>query len=129
MKITKTIAIIVTTAISGFGFITPTFADTDICKNSNVSPEVRAAAGCSVNGTTVNELDESVINVLNGIIAALGLLASIFIVVGGINYMTSAGDAAKLKKAKDTILYALIGMVICVLTFALVNFVIKKVIG
>ena len=42
--------------------------------------------------------------------------------------MTSAGDTTKLEKAKKTILYAVIGLAITVLSFAIVNFVIKNVI-
>ena len=61
-------------------------------------------------------------------LAVLGLVAVIVIIIGGINYMTSAGDAGKVKKAKDTILYGVIGLVICVLAFAIVNFVIANII-
>ena len=43
--------------------------------------------------------------------------------------MTSAGDPGKVKKAKDTILYGVIGLVVCVLAFAIVNFVIANIIG
>ena len=43
--------------------------------------------------------------------------------------MSSSGETAKLQKARNTILYALIGMAICVLAFAIVNFVIIKLIG
>ena len=43
--------------------------------------------------------------------------------------MTSAGDAGKVKKAKDTILYGVIGLVIVVLAFAIVNFVIVNILG
>ena len=43
--------------------------------------------------------------------------------------MTSSGEAAKVEKAKKTILYGLIGLVICVLAFAIVNFVIDNVIN
>ena len=42
--------------------------------------------------------------------------------------MTSSGDAGKIKKARDTILYAVIGLIVVALAFALVNFVIVKVI-
>ena len=59
------------------------------------------------------DLSSSIIGVLNGIIG----------------YMTSAGDAGKVKKAKDTILYGVIGLIIVVLSFAIVNFVISNVIG
>ena len=43
--------------------------------------------------------------------------------------MTSSGDAGKVKKAKDTILYGIIGLVVCVLAFAIVNFVISNILG
>ncbi|MCR5832343.1 MAG: hypothetical protein K6G36_00130, partial [Candidatus Saccharibacteria bacterium] len=44
-------------------------------------------------------------------------------------YMTSAGDASKVKKGKDTILYGIIGLVIVGLAFAIVNFVIANLIN
>ena len=50
-------------------------------------------------------------------------------IIGGISYMTSSGEAAKVKKAKDTILYGLIGLVVCVLAFALVNWVIGSILA
>lgn len=74
-------------------------------------------------------LEVSVINIINVIIGVLGLVAVIVIIIGGINYMTSSGDSAKVKKAKDTILYGVIGLVICVLAFAIVNFVISNILG
>ena len=78
-------------------------------------------------GTT--DLAGNVINIINGVIAVLGLVCVVVMIIGGISYMTSSGDAGKVKKAKDTILYGLIGLVVCVLAFAIVNFVIKNIIG
>ena len=75
------------------------------------------------------DLKESVTGILNGVIAVLGLVCVVVMIIGGVTYMTSSGDAAKVKKAKDTILYGLIGLVVCVLAFALVNFVISNIIG
>jgi len=74
-------------------------------------------------------LQGNIINIINGIIAVLGLVAVVVIIFGGVQYMTSTGDAGKVKKAKDTILYGVIGLVICVLAFAIVNFIIANVIG
>ena len=68
----------------------------------------------------------NITTILNAVIGALGIVAVIVIVLGGVQYMTSTGDAAKVKKAKDTILYGIIGLVICVLAFAIVNFVIAN---
>lgn len=102
-----------------------TFASDDICNNDNVPDDVKAASGCS--GYDVPELPNVVIGILNAIIGIAGIIAVVFIVIGGVNYMTSSGDAAKVKKAKDTILYACIGLIVCALAFAIVNWVIKAV--
>lgn len=56
-----------------------------------------------------------VTNLLSWFIGTAGVVAVIYIVIGGISYMTSAGDSSKLQKAKNTILYALIGLVIVAL--------------
>jgi hypothetical protein len=73
------------------------------------------------------DLIGSITSILNIVIGILGIVAVIVIIIGGVNYMTSSGDAGKVKKAKDTILYGVIGLVIVVLAFAIVNFVIANV--
>ena len=74
-------------------------------------------------------LQSTVGNVIQGVVGILGVACIIVIIVGGIGYMTSSGDAGKVKKAKDTILYGVIGLVICVLAFAITNFVIGAIGG
>lgn len=76
-----------------------------------------------------NTLTTDVTNIISAVIGILGLVAVIVIIIGGVNYMTSSGDASKVKKAKDTILYGCIGLVVCVLAFAIVNFVIGGILG
>ena len=114
--------------LSLFSFTPVVHAADDICsKNPSEVPEaVYQAAGCDGSN---NALPSVIINILNGIIAVSGLIAVIFIVIGGINYMTSAGEASKIEKAKKTILYSVIGLAICALSFAIVNYVIKNIIG
>ena len=97
-----------------------------LCSQSGVSEEVLRANGCK---TDSPDLENVVVNIINGVVGALALVAVIFIVVGGVNYMTSTGDAGKIQKAKNTILYAAIGLVICVLAFAIVNFVIANILN
>ncbi len=77
-----------------------------------------------INAANAGNLTDAVVGIINGIIGALGIVAVIVVIIGGVQYMTSSGDAAKVKKAKDTILYGIIGLIICVLAFAIVNFVI-----
>lgn len=73
------------------------------------------------------DLQSAVITIINAVVGALALVCVIVIIIGGVNYMTSSGDAGKVKKAKDTILYGVIGLVVCVLAFAIVNFVISNI--
>ncbi len=74
-------------------------------------------------------LDNMIINVINAILGVVGLIAVVMVILGGISYMTSAVDAGKVKKGKDTILYGIIGLVIVGLAFAIVNFVIANLIN
>ena len=75
------------------------------------------------------DLIGSVKDIINAIIAVLGIVAVVVIIIGGIGYMTSSGDAGKVKKAKDTILYGIIGLVVVALAFAIVNFVISNIVN
>ena len=87
------------------------------------------AAGQNVNtvGDGNGDLVSTITGIINAVIAILGIVCVIIMIVGGVSYMTSSGDAGKVKKAKDTILYGVIGLVICVLAFAIVNFVIINI--
>ena len=82
-----------------------------------------AKTGCNANDT----LQSSLTSILSSIILIMGIVAVIFIIIGGVNYITSSGDSNKVKKAKDTILYSVIGLIICALAFAIVNFVIGDI--
>ena len=92
---------------------------------SGLDSTQKSAAGCDSSGNAF----ESFQNIIYVIIGVAGVIAVIMIVIGGINYTTSAGDSAKAKKAKDTILYGVIGLVIALLAFAIVNFVLMNVFG
>ena len=62
--------------------------------------------------------------ITNTILYIVGILAVIMLIIGGIRYVVSGGDSKKVTDAKNTILYAIIGLIICFLAFAIVNFVI-----
>ncbi|MBR0430846.1 hypothetical protein IJJ05_00960 [Candidatus Saccharibacteria bacterium] len=63
--------------------------------------------------------------VTNTILYIVGIIAVIMLIIGGIKYVISGGDAKKVTDAKNTVLYAIIGLVIAFLAFAIVNFVIS----
>lgn len=78
---------------------------------------------CGITGTTCVEPGDLVINLIQWVAGMGGIVAAIFIVVGGWGYITSSGDPSKLQKAKSTILYALIGLAIVALTEVITAFI------
>ncbi|MBR3323438.1 hypothetical protein IKG16_00945 [Candidatus Saccharibacteria bacterium] len=89
------------------------------------------AVGATVNqiGGKGSNLTGDVTTILTNIIMALGIAAVVVMIIGGVQYMTSAGDASKVEKGKKTIIYGLIGLVICALAFVIVNFVIGTILN
>lgn len=83
--------------------------------------EQREAAGCELPADT--NIGGTAQNIINVAIAVLGVVAVIFVIIGAVQYMTSQGDPGKTKKAKDTILYAILGVILAALAYAIVNFV------
>jgi hypothetical protein len=65
--------------------------------------------------------------VIGVVIFVVGAVSVLMIVIGGLRYTLSGGDAAGIRSAKDTILYALVGLVVSALAYAVVAFVIKAI--
>ena len=66
-------------------------------------------------------------NIFNEAYAVAGLIAVVVIIVGAVQYVTSGGDPGKVAKAKNTILYSVIGLIIVLLAALITNFVIGQV--
>lgn len=89
-------------------------------------------AGCVDNGPSdpdspssqINKTIATVINILSFII---GVAAVIMIIIGGFKYVTANGDSGNVNSAKDTILYAIVGLVVVALAQFIVKFVLSKV--
>jgi hypothetical protein len=107
---------------------TPAYADDAfdaVCRDEEVSADYKKQLGCPSAGGDRKDSFSPVLQYIAGtVIAISGSVALVFIIIGGIHYMTANGDPGKLKKAKETILYASIGLVIAGLAFAIVNWVI-----
>ncbi len=76
-------------------------------------------------GATGDSIGTIVTNIISILMYVLGFVAVIVIVIGGIMYATAAGDANRLKAAKDTILYAAIGVAVAILAQVIVQFVVR----
>ena len=93
-----------------------------------VSDLSKCKTGDNAINSASNEQDlmKMVNTIINVIIGVIGFVAVVVIILGGVQYTTSAGDPGKVKKAKDTILYGIIGLVVAILAFAIVNFVLSS---
>lgn len=102
-----------------------------LCAGSELQPPSDAKNG-SANCTNINQSSSSsvekvvtlVINIFSWVV---GVVAVIMIIYGGFQYITAAGDSTKVGNAKNTILYALIGLVIVALAQVIVRFVLGNV--
>lgn len=81
------------------------------------------AAGSNMNKSDVNNIVADGVNLFLYII---GIVAVVMIIFGGFQYLTSAGDPQKAGKARNTILYSVIGLLVAVFAFAIVNFVLDN---
>lgn len=71
----------------------------------------------------VDDPQQLVKGIVNGILYFVGILSVIMLIWGGILYTTSSGDSSKVTTAKNTIMYAVIGLVVAIFAYAIVNFV------
>ena len=76
--------------------------------------------------TTVNGTISLALNIFS---AVVGIIAVVMIIVGGVKYITSQGESANITSAKNTILYALVGLVVVALAQVIVRFVLNRFIG
>lgn len=111
-------------AVVGTGNVS---AQVDIQKNlkcgSNLDTEGQS---CEVESGTqgINKIITDIINIFSIIV---GIVSVIMIIYGGFSYVTSGGDSGKVGNAKNTIIYAIIGLVIVALAQFIVQFVLDKV--
>jgi hypothetical protein len=67
--------------------------------------------------------------ITNVLLFLIGAISVIMLIVGGIRYVVSGGDSTAVANAKNTILYAIVGVVVAILAYAVVNFVIGSFSG
>lgn len=70
-----------------------------------------------------NSLFRSIVNILLFIVGAISV---IMLIVGGIRFVVSSGDASQVQSARNTIIYSLVGVVVAFMAFAMVNFVVGR---
>ena len=92
-----------------------TQAEKDVCAGAAIT-----GADCADGGKGLNDVVAGIINVLSVII---GIAAVIMIILAGFKYITSGGDPSGVKGAKDSLIYAIVGLVVVAMAQTIVRFV------
>jgi hypothetical protein len=74
-------------------------------------------------GADVNSLPKLINNAIKGILGLVGAISLIMIVIGGITWMTSAGNADRVRRGRDTLVWAIMGLIAVFLSYAIISFV------
>ncbi|MBR0460487.1 hypothetical protein IJI91_00610 [Candidatus Saccharibacteria bacterium] len=120
----KTILLVLAMMFLGAGIMIPSVSAVS-CPSDSINGSADSLAECNI------EKDDSfwptITTIINVVLGLIAVIAVIMIIIGGIEYTVSRGDATKTKKGRDTIIYSVIGLVIALLSFAVVNFVLREV--
>lgn len=101
-------------------------------ETANINDNLKAGSNLDPTGqntdissgsTGVTNLITSIVNIFSLIV---GMVSVVMIIYGGFRYITSGGDSGKVTGAKNTIIYAVIGLVIVVLAQVIVKFILDK---
>ena len=133
---TKTFKNIIMSGLLLLSFAVPAFAGATVSANTTFDPNCDGIAGCATQGVdstgnqqsgnateSISSLATTVINLFSWVV---GIISVIMVIVGGFQYITSGGDSGKVTTAKNTIMYALIGIVIVALSQVMVQFVLER---
>ena len=123
-KITK----IITQTFTGLGAFACLFSSRLLASATSVQEGANAARADGMPTELIG--DNGVFSrITNTVLLIVGLISVIMLVYGGLRYILSGGDSKKVTDAKNTILYAIIGLIISMLAYAIVHFVLNSVIG
>ena len=73
-------------------------------------------------------VDPVITTVIRYLLIISGIVSVVMVIIGGLKYSTSNGDSAKLSSAKNTILYAIIGVIISALAYGIVDYVFRSIV-
>ncbi len=88
-----------------------------------------SGAGCPAQASAEDRVNDIIRLVINIFSLIVGVISVIMIIIGGLKYITSGGDSSNVSGAKNTILYAVIGLIVVALAQVIVRFVLQKAAG
>jgi hypothetical protein len=90
--------------------------------------EAKNQACAGINGcTSTTSLDNTIKAALNILSAVAGVAAVIMVIIAGFKYITSGGDSGKVSSAKNTMVYAIIGIIVVAMSQFIAQFVINRI--
>lgn len=92
----------------------------------DIKSQVESAQSSTGNTGT---LDGNVKGIIDFVIGFVAVLAVIAIIIGGVLMTSSQGDAAKIKRGRDAIIAGVIGLIVSLLAFLIVDFVLRAIQG
>jgi hypothetical protein len=102
-------------------------AEGDLTKNLCSGTDLTLSGGGSCQDSNAeSRVNETITLALNIFSSIVGIIAVVMIIVGGVKYITSQGESANVTSAKNTILYALVGLVVVALAQVIVRFVLNR---
>ena len=94
-------------------------------------PVIASAAGFGTitpfTGTSSGTLIGAITNIVNSLLALAAVIAVIFVIIGGVRYITAQGDEDAVAAAKNTVIYAVIGVVVIALSAVIINYIIVAI--
>lgn len=118
-------------AIMPLAFAGGAYAAEGIQQNLCAGANLNVNTDCNSGGITDAEAQQRINDILHSVInlfsLVVGIVSVIMIIFGGLKYITSGGDSGNVGSAKNTILYAIIGIVIVALAQFIVRFVLTKI--
>jgi hypothetical protein len=121
-KILSKISLLIISVMS-MGFMS--FAATAPASAVNVFPACSGNSSAVCKGTQDSLLGFWA-KIINTLLFLVGSVSVVMIIVGGIRYVVSNGEQAAITGAKNTILYAIVGLVVAIMAAAIVNFVLSR---
>ena len=94
--------------------------------SAQVSKGIDTATTSEMQGKSIDGKDGLIKTVVNVLLWAVGILSVIMIIFSGFRYITSSGDASKTKSAQSTLIYSVVGLIVAIMAWAIVNMVIKR---
>lgn len=115
---------IMTCAVFGASVLSTTSLSGSV--SAQVSKGIDTATTSEMQGKSIDGKDGLIKTVVNILLWAVGILSVIMIIFSGFRYITSAGDASKTKSAQSTLTYSVVGLIVAIMAYAIVNMVINR---